>query len=466
MRSTGATVVSILLWTWLSACSPSKESRCERFAEQGLGMVMAIANEVGDELAGKELEDVALSPEDRALAKKKTIEECMSWPDDFVACMSDGDLDSPKCREAYAKKEGLVVQVDGKPGPAPTMREIGKDAALMCEGGRCLLGVEERLQDLTGQDLGNGSFVGVLEVEGERVLLTAHEGELAFRGKATVTVKAPRTAPDDPLTSPLAVGEGGLALFDDGRIRRLTPPLSEACEGCWQATPWAIGDAYGSPPSAWDFPEIYAVGNGGAVVWLQGGSLRVFEKGVEAPRFTLRERDALGAPLVVGERVYIGAGKEALTLSLAKCRSEEPLAVAALEAAGQGCVEGRMPLPETAFARPQRLGDAVYFLADGRIYQMKGGARGWVAEVEGDALLALERGGKRMLWAAVHWTMDHPARLVALDPDTGTTTLQIDLPATEMSIFDVVLGVDGDALYAQSSRRLYRWELDALAAAL
>lgn len=465
MRATAATLVATLALPGLVACGPSKESRCERVAEQGIGMVMAVANEVGDELAGKELEDVALSADDEALARKKAVEECMRWPDDFVTCMSDGDLDSPKCREAYAKKEGLVVEVDGEPGPAPTVREIGKDATLMCEAGRCLLGVEERLEDLAGQDLGAGSFVGVLEIEGERVLVTAHEGELTFRGRATVRVKAPRTGPDDRLTSPLAVSEGGLALFDDGRIRRLSPPLSEACEGCWHATPWAIGDAHGSPPSAWDFPEVHAIDGGGAVVWLQGGSLRVFDAGVEAPRFTLRQRDALGAPLVVGERVYLGAGKEALALSLVKCRYDGPLEVAALEQAGEGCVQGRIALPGTAFVRPQRLGDVIYFLADGRVFQMKGGARGWVADVEGDALVALERGGRCMLLASVRWTMDHPARVVALDPDSGKTVMQNDLPSSEMSMFDVVLGEDGGALYAQTSRHLYRWELDALAEA-
>lgn len=464
MRIVFAAVITITCAA--PACSPSKETRCERFAEQGLGMVMALANKVGDKLAGEDVDDVALSSEDEAEVKKKAIEECMSWPDDFVACVTDGDFDSPECREAYAKKEGLVVQVDGKPGPAPTVREIDKDAGLLCEGGRCLVGIEERLQDPEGRDLGAGRFVGVVEVAGERALLTAHEGELTFVGKATVKAKAPRHAPDDPLTSPLAVSGDGLALFDDGRIRRLTPPLSEACEGCWRDTPWAIGDAYGSPPSAWDFPEIHARADGGAVVWLQGGTLSVFDKDVQAPRFVLRERDALGTPLVVGERVYIGADKEALALALAKCRFDGPLAVAALELAGDGCVEARFTLPETAFSRPQRLGDAVYFLADGRVFQMKGGQKGWAAEVEADALLALERGGKRMLLAAVHWTMDHPARLVALDPDSGQTQMQIDLPSSEMSIFDVALGADGDALYAQTSRRLYRWELDALAAAL
>lgn len=459
------TFAAVAVASALQACSPSKATRCERFAEQGLGMVQGLANALGDKVAGEDLPDVALSPEDEAQAKKKAIEVCLTWPDDFVACVTDGDFDSPKCREAYAKKEGVVVRVDAKPGPAPTVREIDDSAALQCHGERCLIDLGERLQDLQGRDLGVGRFVGVVELAGERVSLTAHEGTLTLRGEATVQIKAPRQGPDGSPTSPLAVSTSGLMLFDDGRIRRLTPPLSEECESCWQATPWVVSDTYGAPPTALDLPELHPH-PGGVVVWLQGGTMAVLAEGTETPRFVLRERDELGEPLVVGERVYLGAAKEALALSLDKCRFEDRARVASLELAGEGCLEARLPTTSTAFARPQRLGDAVYFLADGRVFQMKGGLKGWVAEVEADALVGLERGGRHMLLAAVHWTMDHPARLVALDPDSGRTLTQIDLPMSKMSILEVVLGVDGEALYAETSRRLYRWELATLLRAL
>jgi hypothetical protein len=200
----------------------------------------------------------------------------------------------------------------------------------------------------------------------------------------------------------------------------------------------------------------------GVVVWLMGGRMHVMEDGEQTPRFTLRAKDELGVPLVVGDEVFIGAGREALQLSLTKCRSDGPVGPA--ELTGEGCIVARLELPEVAYARPVRLGEVVYFLADGRVHQMKGGKKGWAAELEGDELIGVERNGKRLLLAASRWTMDHPARLVALDPDSGETLMQVDLPGSEMTIYDVRLARDGDAVLAATSKRLYRWDLSVLEA--
>lgn len=210
-----------------------------------------------------------------------------------------------------------------------------------------------------------------------------------------------------------------------------------------------------------DFPELQPFAEG-LVVSLRGGRLDVLDKDAQTARFSQRERDDLGTPLVVGDDLYVGASKEALRLSLARCRFDGTSAVASLELAGQGCVKARFALPETAFARPARLGAAVYFLADGRVHQMIDDREGWVADADVDALLALERDGERLLLAGVRWTMEHPARVVALDPDSGKTLVQIDLPSSEMSIFDVVLGLDGDRLLAHTSRRLFTRDMAAL----
>lgn|GEM_PF-6757822 len=461
----------------LAACGPSKQRRCERYAKDGLGLVMGLANGVAKGLGGDAVEPVELTRADRDKATVKIIEECMTWPDDFVVCMTDGDWDSVQCREAYARKEGLVVQVDGAAGPPPTRRELGRDDFLVSTRDHSFIDVGAALNSTTQAStrVADGELVGVTEVGGRTFVIATKDGEVSLATAAgdtaslataaagdtaslamdsTTKVAAPRPAPDDPLAVPLAVSAKGLVLFDDGRVRRLVPP---PCEPCFEETPWRIE----GQPSAYDFPELHEVKGG--IVYYNRDQRRLTVLGDDgALRFALSGTPTLGEPLVLGDQVYLTVGAEAVGLDLAQCRSDHRLSLDELAAP---CLVARTTLSAADESRPQRLGERVFFLADGRVHALAGGKKQWVAEVEADSFIAVERGAATMLFAATRWTMDHPARLVALDPDNGMTRMQIDIDAGgSFASFD--LARDGEWLVMQVSHSLFSWRLDALAAAL
>ncbi len=453
-----ALLVALAASAGAAACAPTKQRRCERYAKDGLGLVMGIANGVARGLGGDDMMPVELGADDRKRAIAKIIEECMTWPDDFVRCMTDGDWESTQCREAYARKEGLVVRVDGAPGPAPTRREIGRDDDLACAGGRCFLNTGDQIERLamTGDGaakLADGELVGVSEVGGQSFVITAKDGEVTLVGATTTKVAAPRPAPDDPLATPLAASAKGLVLFDDGRVRRLVAP---PCESCFERTPWHFEGYH----SAFDYPELYEVRDG--ILYYSRDKHSLTLLGADGSlRFALRADSMLGEPLVVDERVYLTVEAEALGLDLGQCRSDHALALEDLTAP---CVTARMTLSEADGSRPQRLGERVYFLANDRVHELVAGKKGWVAEVEADTFLALEYGGTPMLFAATRWTMDHPARLIALDPATGMTLMHVDVDGEHGLWTD--LERDADRLVMRVSTNVFSWDLGALKAAI
>lgn len=358
--------------------------------------------------------------------------------------------------------QATAVPAAGAPAPRPEVRAVVGDPILECRGGLCVLTGDDTVRSLGGEPLGGAIFVGVAELDGERRTLTTGDGEVTIGGRETMVITPPRPRPDATLLHPLAITVDRHVLFDDGRIFELTPPLSAACEGCWKPTPWRVENDQGEEPSRWDAPEVYSYSKG-LVVWMAGGVLVSLRDGEQMPRMALRAETDLGAPTVVGDDLYVSGDKLALRLSLPSCRAKPGGGPADLT--GEGCVKGRLELPETAYARPAVVRDSAYFLSEGRVYQLHGSEAGWVAEIEGDSILAVEHRGAPMLLATQRWTSEHPARLLALDPESGKTLMQADLEGSEHSITEVALGRSGDAILALTSGRLYRWELDRLRAA-
>lgn len=440
----------IVAVTALAACAPSKQRRCERFANDGLGMLMGIATGVATGLGANDTSPIDLNPDDKQRAIAKLIEECMTWPDDYVGCMTDGDFESATCREAYARKEGLVVRVDGSPGPAATEREVAKYDVLECRSGACVIeGEGDVAHDLDGKALAPGRFVGVITSAGKPTRVLAQDGEikLVSASSESTTFAAPRTTPDDPFLVPLATTPSGLVLFDDDSVRRFVPPSS------FEPTPWRTRGASTSS-------ELHETAGG--LLHYNGDSRIEVLAADGTPTFSLSKGYGLGPPLVVGDRVHLGIDKEALSLDLTRCKSVEPVSTADLTAP---CVASRIVVAEDIYERPVQLGSAIYFLVGSRIVQVVDGRQGWVAEVEAGSLVGLERDGHRYLFVASYWTMDHPSRLLALDPDSGMTLMQSDIPS-DRSFSSGALERVGEQLAMIGGNRLYRWDVGALFKAL
>lgn len=444
----------VLVMFALCACAPSKAKRCERFAGEGLETFMAIANGVGDGLAGRDLPDVAVPEDALAKAKEAAISECMKWPDDFVACMTDGDFDSPECQEAYARKEGIVVPNAGRPGPAPEIRAVGKEVGLVCRGVGCVLDDGLEVRSLTGEPIPTkGELVGVFAAEGSDWTMFAADGDVTLVGPTTVTIKAPRAGPDDGFLTPLSVDPSGLALFDDGSMWRATAPFTADAESCWTKLPQVVPENL----STLESHEVIELAHG--KLYRGAGSHLVTFAEDSRPRFHLHAKDDLGLPAVCGDTVFVSAAKAAYALDTVRCRSDGPMSP---DQIGGNCVKAHFELPETAWARPARIDHMVFFLAEGRIYQMVDLNKGWVAEVEGDALAVVRRGPASLLLAASHWTADHPARLVSIDPASGRVVMQVDLDGSKLSIFDVELAVTNERVAVLTSGNLYSWSTGTL----
>lgn len=345
-----------------------------------------------------------------------------------------------------------------RPGPAPDVRALGQDVVLECAGAGCLLWDGSAACTVAGEAVpSKGDLVGVFAADGRDWTMFARDGDVTLVGPTTVTIKAPRAAPDDPLLTPLAVGSTGLVLFDDGSMWRVAPPPHD--DAPWTKLPPVVSGEL----STLDAHEVVELAHG--KLYRGAGSRLVSFADDSRPRFELFARDDLGLPAVCGDTVFISAAKAAYALDMVRCRSDAPVSP---DEIGGNCVKARFELPETAWARPARLANMVFFLADGHIHQMVDLAKGWVAEVDGDALAivgdATTRGATPLLLASSHCTMDHPARLVSVDPASGRVLMQIDLPGSKMSLFDVALAVTGDRVAAETSGALYTWSVDALVA--
>ncbi len=389
-------------------------------------MVGQVADQVAGGITGKNVEDgFELPREDAAAAKREFVATCMTWPDDFVGCMADGDFESERCVAAYAAKEGLVVAGEGKPGPEARSRALGDDAALRCQADRCAIVRMGRVEDLAGQTIAPGSLAGLV-------------GGTWF-------------VASDEVNPPVVSDGGELVLFQDGRVRRRA---AAPCDDCWQETPWKLPLGIGFAP------ELHRLGD--RLLYSQIGSLRLFAADGSVV-FALDHAD-LGEPNIGARHVDVGIGDAACTLDLDRCTSDQRRP--RFEAAHAEQLGGVPPCATCVKAehpgtKPTRLDDAVYFVEGGRVFAVSGGRRSWTVEVDADAVLAVPGA----LLVASYWTADHPARLLLLDPTSGAVRLTMEVPS-RMSITPVALGRDRDTVLMVTNDTLFTWELDALKAAL
>ena len=418
-------------WLLFVACAPSKERQCKRIASDGMAIVGQVAGQVTKTLAGK---DIELPLEDQDAIIDRLVAECMTWPDDFVACLADGDLESERCLAAYAAKEGLVVAGEGKPGPAARSRPTGADAALTCQVDRCVVERAGRVEDLAGQTLADGELAGL--ARGEWIAANDQGVAVGARRLPTLAAGSPEQA------RPVATDGDALVLFSDGRVRR----LAEApCDACWQETPWRLDIGIGFAPA------LHRVGE--RLLYHEIESMRLFA--ADGSTLFSFDHTLLEEP-IVGERfVDVAVGDAMCRLDMDQCRGElrglpaEPCGV---------CVKAGQREPGV---KPARLDDATYFAEGGRVSKLSDGKVVWRVDVDADAVLAVPGA----LLVASYWTADHPARLLVLDPASGQVRLTMEVPS-RMSIMPITLGRDRDTVVMHTNDTLFVWGVDAIRSAL
>lgn len=189
----------LTVWLLFCACTPSKERQCERIAANSLAMVSEVAHQSARVIAGKDLgKDFAIPPGAADAAKQRLVAACLTWPDDFVGCMAAGDFESERCVAAYAHKEGLVVAGKGEPGPDARSRPIGTDAALECQGDRCVIARSGHIEDLAGQTIAEGA-------------------DQAADGRVAATAEQPDTQPGRLGDATYVVEDGRVSMESGGR---------------------------------------------------------------------------------------------------------------------------------------------------------------------------------------------------------------------------------------------------------
>jgi hypothetical protein len=351
----------------------------------------------------------------------KTVEaaiaDCMTWPDDLIACMSDPKrLSSPECKRAGERAAGLVSSEPAAAGPAPRWkRALPFDVVRTLRvANTIVLGGDSGILALVAGKVAwatkGSANAALVEIAGERCVLAVGDKDAACFALATGRVELraslpPRKAWDDDITFAAGAALDDTIILTTSTLAMyaLSPPA------CKRRAPECLAVSGELPDSGAD--EIVLLPSKARV--LSNVSHVYLTDARGAPITTFSGTLVEGITIEPTGRVIVAASKKLLHLDTTACAATGN---APIPIDGSACTTTLFTFKQQP-GIPLVLDDAMITVVDTQLHRV--GSSPWRLEL-GTMSAPILAGDK--LYVIAQDGSQGPVELRAIDPATGTTT--------------------------------------------